>query len=136
MADSELARDGAHLIHSLHNRAAQEQAHVWIKGRGAILYDQSGREFLDALAGLWNVVVGHGRTELAEAAHRQMSELAYATAYAGSTSRPAIALAERLAAICYPGIQRFFFTSGGAESNESAFKTARFYWKVRGRPEK
>ena len=136
MADSELARDRAHLIHSLHNRAAQEQAHIWVKGRGAVLYDESGREFLDALAGLWNVIVGHGRIELAEAAHRQMSELAYATAYAGSTSRPAIALGERLAAICYPGIQRFFFTSGGAESNESAFKTARFYWKVRGQPEK
>jgi adenosylmethionine-8-amino-7-oxononanoate aminotransferase len=58
------------------------------------------------------------------------------TAYAGSTSRPAIKLGERLAAICYPRINRFFFTSGGAEANEAAFKTARFYWKVQGKPDK
>jgi putrescine---pyruvate transaminase len=136
IAAAELALDRKHLIHSLHNRAAQEQAHIWVRGQGAVLFDEHGREFLDGLAGLWNVVVGHGRRELADAAHRQMCQLAYATAYAGSTSRPAIELAQRLAELCYPGIQRFYFTSGGAESNESAFKTARFYWKVAGRPDK
>ena len=67
---------------------------------------------------------------------RQMSQLAYATSYAGSTNRPAIELAERLAAICYPHINRFFFTSGGAEANESAFKTARYYWRRAGKPGK
>jgi len=133
---TELASDAAHLIHSLHSRDAQRAAHVWVRGRGAVLWDQSGKEFLDGLAGLWNVVVGHGREELAEAAARQMRELAYATAYAGSSNRPSIELAERLAAICYPRINRFFFTSGGAEANESAFKTARFFWKARGKPDK
>lgn len=124
------------LIHSLHNRTAVSNAHVWVEGRGALLYDHTGKEFLDALAGLWNVIIGHGRRELGEAALKQMSQLAYASAYAGSSNRPAIELGERLAEICYPGIQRFFFTSGGAESNESAFKTARFYWKMRGQPDK
>jgi adenosylmethionine-8-amino-7-oxononanoate aminotransferase len=132
----ELARDRAHLVHSLHSAAAQQNAHVWVKGRGALIYDQTGKEYLDALAGLWNVVAGHGRRELGEAAARQMNELAYATCYTGSTNRPAIELAERLAGICYPGIQRFFFTSGGGESNESAIKTARFYWKAAGQPGK
>jgi adenosylmethionine-8-amino-7-oxononanoate aminotransferase len=132
----ELVRDQAHLIHALHNKAAQQTAHVWIEGRGALIYDHTGREFLDALAGLWNVIVGHGRRELADAAARQMSQLAYATAYTGSTNRPAIQLGQRLAEICYPGVQRFFFTSGGAESNESAFKTARFFWKTQGLTEK
>jgi putrescine aminotransferase len=131
-----LARDRASLIHSLHNRAAQDKAHIWVRGEAAVLIDDAGREFLDGLAGLWNVVVGHGRKELADAAGRQMCQLAYATAYAGSTSRPAIELAERLAALCYPGINRFYFTSGGAESNESAFKTARYYWKIAGHPDK
>jgi putrescine aminotransferase len=132
----ELARDRAHLIHSLHSRAAQEQARVWVAGRGAVLIDADGKEFLDALAGLWNVIVGHGRRELADAAARQMTQLAYASAYAGSTSRPAIELGERLAAICYPRINRFYFTSGGAEANEATFKTARYFWKIQGRPDK
>ncbi len=131
-----LTLDREFLVHSLHSRAAQEQARIWTRGRGAVLYDQHGNEVLDALAGLWNVVLGHGRSELADAAARQMNELAYATAYTGSSNPPAIELGERLAAICYRGIQRFFFTSGGAEANESAFKTARYFWKVTGRPDK
>lgn len=132
----EIARDQAHLIHSLHNRESQAHAHIWVKGRGALLWDQTGQEFIDALAGLWNVVVGHGRDELADAAAEQMRQLAYASCYTGSSNRPAIELGERLGAISYPGIQRFFFTSGGAESNESAFKTARFFARITGHPEK
>jgi putrescine---pyruvate transaminase len=134
LADT-VARDRAHLIHSLQNAAAR-QPRVWTAGRGAILVDESGREFLDALAGLWNVFVGHGRTELAEAAAKQMSTLAFASTYSGSTNRPAILLAERLAAISYPSVRRFFFTSGGAEANESAFKTARYFWKLAGHRDK
>ena len=122
--DSYLRRDQAHLIHPLHRRAMQEHAHVWTRGQGAVLYDQTGREFLDALAGLWNVIIGHGRRELGEAAARQMDLLAFATAYAGSTNPRAIELAEKLAGVCYPGIQRFFFASGGGEANETAIKTA------------
>src|SRR5262245_16786048 len=135
MTDS-LARDRQFLIHSLHSRAAQEQARIWTRGRGAVLFDQDGREVLDALAGLWNVVLGHGRAELADAAARQMKELAYATAYTGSSNPRAIELGEAIAEICYPSIRRFFFTSGGAEANESAFKTARYFWNVSGKPEK
>ncbi len=131
-AADELKQDQAHVLHSLHSAQAQRTAHVWVRGRGATLIDQTGKEFLDGLAGLWNVIVGHGRTELAAAAARQMSELAFASAYTGGTNRPAIELAERLAELCYPGIQKFFFTSGGAESNESAFKTARYFWHVNG----
>jgi adenosylmethionine-8-amino-7-oxononanoate aminotransferase len=65
-----------------------------------------------------------------------MRTLPFSTGYAGSSNRPAIELAERLAWLCYAGIKRFFFTSGGAESNESAFKTARYYWRLQGKPEK
>jgi putrescine aminotransferase len=138
MADTSdpLLRDRAFLVHSLHSRPAQETARVWTRGQGALIYDQEGKEYLDALAGLWNVVLGHGRRELAEAAARQMNTLAYASCYTGSSNPPAIELGEKLAELCYPSINRFFFTCGGAEANESAFKTARYYWKVLGRPEK
>jgi adenosylmethionine-8-amino-7-oxononanoate aminotransferase len=128
--------DRAHLIHSLHNRTAADAACVFVAGRGAVVVDDQGKEYLDALSGLWNVLVGHGRSELAEAAAAQMRTLAYMTAYAGATSRPAIALGEKLAELCYPRINRFFFTCGGAEANEAAFKTARFYWKLAGKPHK
>jgi adenosylmethionine-8-amino-7-oxononanoate aminotransferase len=133
---NELARDRAHLIHSLHDSRVQDTAHIWTRGDGALLYNAEGREYLDALAGLWNVVIGHGRTELAAAAAEQMNTLAYASSYTGSTNRPAIDLAERVASLCYESINRFFFTCGGAEANESAFKTARYYWKLHDRPDK
>ena len=132
-----LQRDLGHLIHPLHNRAAHESGgHVWVKGDGAILTDADGKEYIDGLAGLWNVVAGHGRTELAEAAAKQMAELGYCSGYAGSSNVPAIELAERLSGMTYPNITRFFFTSGGGESADSAFKTARYYWKLKGKPEK
>lgn len=137
MPTSDLVRrDLAHVVHPLHNQAAQQAARVWSKGEGAVIYDQEGRPVLDALAGLWNVVVGHGRAELADAAARQMRQLAYASAYAGSSNPRAIELAERLAGLCYPSINRFYFASGGSEANEAAFKTARYFWKASGKPTK
>ena len=131
-----LERDQRHLIHPIHSRSVHANGHVWIKGHGAILVDADGTEYLDGLAGLWNVVAGHGRTELADVAAQQMSTLAYCSAYAGSSNPPAIALAERLAGLTYPSINRFFFTSGGGESSETSFKLARSYWKLRGKPHK
>jgi adenosylmethionine-8-amino-7-oxononanoate aminotransferase len=65
-----------------------------------------------------------------------MQTLAYCSGYAGSSNRPAIELAERLSRLTYPSINRFFFTSGGGESSDTAFKTARYYWRVNGGPEK
>ena len=131
-----LASDQAHLIHPLHNRAAHQNGHVWLRGEGSTLIDVDGRRYLDGLAGLWNVVAGHGRAELAEVAAQQMRELAYCSGYAGSSNPQAIALAERLAGLTYPSINRFFFTSGGGESTDSSIKTARYYWKQRGKPDK
>jgi putrescine---pyruvate transaminase len=128
--------DHEHLLHPLHHPTAHQEPKVWVAGYAATIRDMQGHEYIDGLSGLWNVNVGHGRRELAEAALEQMSTLAYSSAYAGSTNLPAIALAERLSALVYPSINTFFFTSGGAESSESSFKTARFYWKARGKPDK
>ena len=131
-----LPRDRAHLIHPLHDPALHRNARVWARGDGAMLTDADGREYIDGLAGLWNVTAGHGRTELAEAMREQASTLAYVSGYAGSSNPRAIELAERLAAICYPSINRFFFTSGGGEATDSSIKMARAYWKLRGQPGK
>lgn len=123
-------------MHPLHHPSAYPATRVWVKGQGSRITDATGREYLDGLAGLWNVNIGHGRRELGEAALQQMSTLAFHSAYAGGTNEPAIRLAERLSSLAYPSINTFFFTSGGAESSESSFKTARFYWKALGKPDK
>ncbi len=135
-ASAAIAADRAHLLHPLHHPSATATPTVWVEGRGAIVKDANGREYIDGLAGLWNVNVGHGRRELAERAAAQMSTLAYHSSYAGATNLPAIALAEKLSTLMYPSINTFFFTSGGAEASESSFKTARFFWKAQGKPEK
>jgi adenosylmethionine-8-amino-7-oxononanoate aminotransferase len=129
-------RDQEHLIHSLHHPMDHAEPLIFVKGRGAVVTDVQGREYLDGLAGLWNVNVGHGREELAQAAAAQMKELAYYSAYAGSSNIPAITLADRLVRLAYKNMQALFFTCGGAEANEAAFKTARFYWKAKGKPDK
>ncbi len=131
-----LAEDRQHLLHPLYHPEDHAEPHIWVRGNGATLTDASGIEYLDGLSCLWNVNVGHGRRELAEAAAEQMATLAFSTNYTGSSNVPAIRLAHRLTEIAYPNLTAVYFTSGGAESNESAFKTARFYWKVKGRPEK
>jgi adenosylmethionine-8-amino-7-oxononanoate aminotransferase len=131
-----VAEDRRHLLHPLYHPEDHTKPHVWVKGRGAVLTDAEGREYLDGLSCLWNVNVGHGRKELAEAAAEQMATLAYATNYVGSSNVPAIRLANRLIGLAYPNLAAVYFTSGGAESTESAFKTARFYWKAKGKPAK
>ena len=131
-----LDSDRAHLLHPLHHPSAYASARIWVSGDGALIKDADGREYIDGLSGLWNVNVGHGRRELADAAQRQMSTLAFHSAYAGGSNKPAIALAERLSALAFPWINTFFFTSGGAKATQTSFKTARFYWKALGQPEK
>ncbi|MGI5837970.1 MAG: aspartate aminotransferase family protein, partial [Chloroflexota bacterium] len=106
---------------------------ILVKGQGSTVVDVDGKEYIDCSAGLWCVNVGHGRAELAEAAAEQIRNLGYASGYAGTSNLPAIQLAERLAALAPGDLKATFFTTGGAESSETAFKIARFYWKAKGK---
>ena len=124
------------LLYPLYYPSAHQNPLIIESAQGVWLKTVDGREIMDGLAGLWNVLIGHGRTELAAAAHQQMTRLAYTSNYAGMSNLLAIQLAERLAGSAYPNLHTTFFTSGGAESNESAFKTARYYWKRHGLPNK
>ena len=136
LSTTDLVRaDHEHLIHPLHHPVDHSEPAIFVRGRGARVFDIEGREYIDGLSGLWNVNVGHGRTELADAAFEQMKDLAYFSSYAGSSNVPAITLAQRLIELA-PQMQAVFFTSGGAEANESALKTARFYWKAQGKHDK
>jgi putrescine aminotransferase len=131
-----LQLDREHLIHPLYHPDDHESPVIFVKGEGAILTAVDGTEYIDGLSCLWNVNIGHGRPELAEAAAEQMRSLAFASNYTGSANIPAIRLATRLAEVAYPSLNSVYFTSGGAESNESAFKTARFFWQAHGKPDK
>ena len=120
-----LEADRRYLVHPLHYPDDHRQPIVVVEGKGAMLRDAEGREYIDGLAGLWNVNVGHGRGELADAAAAQMRRIAFASAYIGQTNEPAIRLAEKIVRHAYPSSAAVYFTTGGAESNESAFKFAR-----------
>lgn len=128
--------DRAHLLHPQHFDADHDDAVVFDHGDGAVLWDVDGRRYYDGLSCLWNVNVGHGRRELAAAASAQMERLAFVSTYIGSSNEPAIRLAERLAQLAPDGMNSVFFTTGGAESNETAFKTARFFWNLQGKRNK
>ena len=103
-------QDQAHLLHPLHHPSAHENALIFESGHGVWMRTVDGKEVIDGLAGLWNVLIGHGRAELADAAREQMATLAYCSSYAGSANIPAIRLADRLAGFAY---------------------TARFEWMLR-----
>ena len=129
-------RDIAHLLHPQYLQGDQRNAIVFVKGEGSVLTDVRGREYIDGLSSLWNVAVGHGRKELAEAAAKQMGELAFANGYTGYSNVPAIELAEQLVRRSYSNMDAVFFANSGSEANEVAFKLARFYWFLKGRMEK
>ncbi len=131
-----LRADAEHLLHPLYHPSDHAHPMVLVRGEGAEVIDAEGRRYFDGLSGLWNVNVGHGRRELARAASEQMDTLAYASAYTGFVNVPSVRLAEKLAELCYPNLNAVYFTTSGAESNESAFKIARHFWKLKGKPEK
>lgn len=106
-----------------------------VRGEGHKIWDSHGREYIDGLAGLFVVQVGHGREELAEAAARQAKELAFFPLWSFAHPR-AVELADRIAAMAPGDLNRVFFTTGGGEAVESAWKLAKQYYKLTGRPNK
>src|SRR6202171_540372 len=109
---------------------------IFTQGSGATLTDAGGRAYIDGMASLWNVNVGYGRAELAEAAAAQMKTLAFSSAYGGFGAAPSVELAARLAELAPGDLEVTFFASGGAEANDTAYKIARLYFKLRGEPER
>ena len=105
------------------------------RGEGVTVFDDRGRSYLDALSGLFTVQVGHGRAELAEVAARQAGTLAYFPLW-GYATPTAIELAERLARYAPGDLNRVFFTTGGTEAVETAWKVAKQYFKLTGKPGK
>jgi adenosylmethionine-8-amino-7-oxononanoate aminotransferase len=114
---------------------ADHEVPVIVRGQGAYVFDQHGKRYLDGLSGLFTVQVGHGRVELAEAAAKQASELAYFPLWSYAHPR-GIELADRIAQLAPGDLNRVFFTTGGSEAVESAWKLARQYFKTIGQPQR
>jgi len=108
---------------------------IIVRGEGHTIWDDRGNEYIDGLSGLFVVQVGHGRAELADAAARQAKELAFFPLWSYAHPR-AIELAERLAHYAPGDLNRVFFTTGGGEAVESAWKLAKQYFKLVGKPTK
>jgi len=126
-----------HLWMHFTRMAAYDTAPVPIieRGEGSYIWDTNGKKYLDALSGLFTVQVGHGRQELAQAAYDQAGKLAFFPiwSYAHPT---AVELADRLAALAPGDLNKVFFSSGGGESVETAWKVAKQYYKLVGKPNK
>lgn len=110
---------------------ADSEVPIIARGEGCYVFDTTGNRYLDGLSGLFTVQVGHGRTELAEAARKQAETLAYFPVW-GFAHEPAITLATRLANYAPGDLNRVFFTPTGGDAVETAIKLSRQYWKLRG----
>jgi adenosylmethionine-8-amino-7-oxononanoate aminotransferase len=104
---------------------------VLVRGDGCYVWDEHGKRYLDGLSALFCVNAGHGRAELGEAAAAQAKELGFYTNWSYAHPR-AIELAARIAGLAPHDLNRVFFTSGGSEAVESAWKLARNYHLLRG----
>ena len=126
------------LWHPFANMArVREHALTIVRGEGAVVWDDTGREYIDATGALWFCNVGHGRAELAEAADRQMRELASYHTFGAFTNPRAEELAARIAALAPVDDAKVFLTpGGGSDSIDTAGKLARAFWHVQGRSTK
>ena len=136
--NSELSNQARRHLWMHFSRLATYETHevpVIVRGEGAYVWDQHGKKYLDGLAGLFTSQLGHGRTELAEAGAKQAGTLAYFPLWTYAHPK-AIELAERLADYAPGDLDRVFFTSGGSEAVESAWKLARQYFRMTGQPQR
>jgi 4-aminobutyrate---pyruvate transaminase len=132
------ARDIAYHLHPNTNARQHEKIGPVVidRGSGIFVYDEQGREYIEALAGLWSVAVGFGEKRLVEAASRQMGRLPYYHAFSHKAHEPVVNLAERLVKMAPKGLSRAFFTNSGSEANDCVVKFVWYYNNSLGRPQK
>jgi putrescine---pyruvate transaminase len=123
--------DEDHLMHSLYP-TGKNCGIIWEEGRGVILKDTNGKEYLDFCAQLDCVNLGYSQAELVSAAAEQMQKLSYAATFFGFSNKTSIECGMKLAELTPQGLDNFFFTAGGSESTELAFILSRVYWRNRG----
>ena len=135
--DELMELDRKHFLHPTSSLAQQQKdgpSFIFTRGKGIYLEEIGGRTLIDGMSSLWNVNIGHGRDEMADAAAEQMKKLAYSSSFAGFSNEPAILLAAKIAGLAPGDLDSVFFTSGGSEANDTAIKLARHYWQCKGQP--
>jgi len=132
--------DRAHLIHPITEFRSHEKKGPTIVtgGEGIRIHTADGASLIDGCSGLWNINIGHGRTEVGDAVAKQMNEVAYYPGFWEFAAEPAITLAARLADLLPQRfeIDHFLFTTGGSDANETNFRIAQTYHAVRGEPKR
>ncbi len=136
--DSLEARDAQSVIHGLTNlkRHLELGPKVIERGHGVWVVDNHGREYIEAMSGLWCISLGYGEKRLAAVAARQMEQLAYYPLISHKSHPQAIELAEKLLAIAPAPMSRVWFANSGSEANDCAVRLAWYYWNAMGKPGK
>jgi len=127
-----------YLIHPFVNNAVLKEkgARIMSKADGVYIWDEHGNKYIDAFAGLWCVNLGYGRSELVDAASRQMAILPYYNLFFNTSNEPAVALAKALAELAPEHINHAFFCGSGSEANDTVFRMVRRYWDLKEQPGK
>jgi len=129
------AKDNLFLHFTRHSPFQTADMPIITRAEGHHFWDQNGKKYFDGISSLFSVNAGHGRARLAEAAAKQMKQLDYFPIWAHAHA-PAIELAERVLSYAPRSLNRVFFTTGGGEANETAWKLAKQYFKMTGKPTK
>ncbi|MCC7121144.1 MAG: aminotransferase class III-fold pyridoxal phosphate-dependent enzyme, partial [Gammaproteobacteria bacterium] len=107
------------------------------RGEGVYVWDSSGKQYIEGLAGLWSTALGYGNRELAEVAHDQIVKMSFTHMFNGKSHETAMLLAERLKALVpVPNASKVFFGCSGSDANDTQVKLAWFYNNALGRPQK
>ncbi|HEY5777939.1 MAG TPA: aminotransferase [Terrimicrobiaceae bacterium] len=127
-------QDRKFLVHPFtdHAQLRESGTHIVLEGRGCYFRDESGRDILDGLAGLWCVNVGYSSKAIARAVSEQLERLPYYPSFFNSTTEPAIRVAKFLAEKAPTRVNHTIFSNSGSEANETALKVIRAYWKLKG----
>jgi putrescine aminotransferase len=133
-----VARDRRHFIHpyQVFDTYLVDDVLPIGEGAGARLVDTDGREYVDAVGGMWCTNIGLGREEMADAIADQVRRLAYANPFVDMTNAPAALLCERLAELAPGDLNHVFLTTGGSTAVDAAYRMIQFYWHVRGEPDR
>lgn len=130
--------DRSHALHPWTNFGsfAREGSLVITRGEGCHLWDAEGRQYLDAVGGLWCTNIGLGRREMAQAIANQAERLAFCNTFVDMTNDPSAKLSAKLAALAPGDLNRVMFTTGGSTAVDTAVRTIAYYQTCMGRPEK
>ena len=128
--------DKDHFVHPYTDFSVfdQEGSQVISAASGVTVTDDKGRDYLDAIAGLWCVNIGHGREEMADAIRDQVLQMQYYNPFGHSTNEPAARLAEKLAEIAPGSLNHVFYSTGGSTANDMALRLAHYYFAQKGMP--